>query len=709
MRQFVVGLPLARQGKEVRVDYDKDLVTRLPSWSDFQRKLQLPIEGSRWKTWLLQLTLVEFSLVTAFFLRFDFAIPARMKLPLLWAMLAWAAVKMPVSRGFGLHLRLWRYFSTPDLRRLTASNIAGSLGVAMLVAVACPYSFPRSVIAIDFFLGMLFTAGAGVFARLLAETHPPDAAGKQTRTVIFGAGAAGVLLLRESRQNSSFGRRICGFVDDDEAKRGGVIQGIPVLGAGLDLKAIVRRRDIQEVLIALPSASGPEMRRVVELCRTAGVAFRTMPAISEMISSKGLGKQLREVALEDLLGRSAIQMDRQQMAEKLQNRTALVTGAAGSIGSELCRQIAACRPAALVAFDMSESALFHIECEIRKNYPELDFHAEIGSAQNRQRLSDICASYRPHIVYHAAAYKHVPMMEANVFEAVENNVAGTFNIATVAREYGVEELVMISTDKAVRPTSIMGATKRISELIVRSFQEPGSRYVSVRFGNVLGSNGSVIPIFKNQIAAGGPVTVTHPDMHRYFMTIPEAVQLVLQASAMGKGSEIFVLDMGAPVSIVDLARQLILLSGLKPDEDIGIEFTGTRPGEKLHEELTLVDEEVQLTHHPKIKVFAGASVSQEWMVGRLTALGAACARRDLAALVEEIQQIVPDYTVSQDVLTRIQPLGGAMPAPSTSARDAQSSETRQRLWEQSLDHLREALAPLHERPEPAFDTARSRS
>jgi len=287
------------------------------------------------------------------------------------------------------------------------------------------------------------------------------------------------------------------------------------------------------------------------------------------------------------------------------------------------------------------------------------------------------------------------MMETHVFEAVENNVVGTFNIATVAREYGVEDLVMVSTDKAVHPTSVMGVTKRISELIVRSFEDPGSRHVSVRFGNVLGSNGSVIPIFKNQIAAGGPVTVTHPDMHRFFMTIPEAVQLVLQASAMGKGSEVFVLDMGAPVSIVDLARQLILLSGLKPDEDIAIEFTGTRPGEKLHEELNLVDEEVKLTHHPKIKVFAGTPVSRAWMIHRLTALGAACAARDLGALIEEMKQIVPDYTVSEDVLVRIAPLRTLDPA-------ARTSEQRRVLWEQSLEHLRAAL-------QPAFDAAETES
>jgi FlaA1/EpsC-like NDP-sugar epimerase len=635
---------------------------------------------------LIQFALVELALLTAFFLRFDFALPTPMKWTLLWAVPVWALVKVPVSRCFGLHLRLWRYFSTPDLRRLIASNTVGSMAAALLVAVACPYSFPRSVIVLDFFLVMLFTAGASTLVRLFTEDRSTGVDAKQKRTLIFGAGTAGLLLLRESRQNSSFGHHICAFVDDDESKRGAIIQGIPVLGAGPDLATLVRQRNIKEVLIAVPSARGPEMRRIVELCRAAGVTFRTMPAMSEIISSQGLGKQIRDVALEDLLGRSAVHMDRAQMERKLQNRVALVTGAAGSIGSELCRQIAACRPAALVAFDMAESALFHIEGEIRKEFPDVIFHAEIGSAQNRQRLSEICAAYRPHIVYHAAAYKHVPMMETHVFEAVENNVVGTFNIATVAREYGVEDLVMVSTDKAVHPTSVMGVTKRISELIIRSFEDPGSRHVSVRFGNVLGSNGSVIPIFKNQIAAGGPVTVTHPDMHRFFMTIPEAVQLVLQASAMGQGSEIFVLDMGAPVSILDLARQLILLSGLKPDEDIAIEFSGARPGEKLHEELNLADEETKLTHHPKIKVFAGTPVSRAWMIHHLTALGAACAARDLGALVAEMKHIVPDYIVSEDVLVRIEPVRA-------SARAAHTSEQRRVLWEQSLAHLRTALQP----------------
>src|SRR5665213_2455366 len=304
-----------------------------------------------------QFVLVELALLTSFFLRFDFALPPAMRLPLLWAVLAWAVVKIPVSRLCGLHLRLWRYFSTPDLRRLIASNTLGSFGVALLVVVACPYSFPRSVIVLDFFLVMLFTAGAGTLVRLLAETRSAASAIEQTRTLIFGAGAAGLTLLRESRQNSSFRHHICAFADDDPAKRGAIILGIPVLGPGSDLETIVRRHGIQEVLIAVPSARGAEMRRIVELCRAAGVAFRTMPAMSEIISSQGLGKQIREVALEDLLGRSAVHMDRDQMERKLKNRVALVTGAASSIGSELCRQIAACRPAALVAFDMAESAL----------------------------------------------------------------------------------------------------------------------------------------------------------------------------------------------------------------------------------------------------------------------------------------------------------------------------------------------------------------
>jgi FlaA1/EpsC-like NDP-sugar epimerase len=329
---------------------------------------------------------------------------------------------------------------------------------------------------------------------------------------------------------------------------------------------------------------------------------------------------------------------------------ALVTGAGGSIGSELCRQIARFRPAALVAFEVSETALFHLEYEMRQTFPGLVFHAEIGNIQNVQRLREVFAQHSPALVFHAAAYKHVPLMESHFFEAVENNVFGTFNLAAVAGQYGVEDFVMISSDKAVHPANIMGTTKRVAELLVRSFQNGGPRYVSVRFGNVLGSNGSVVPLFKKQIAAGGPVTVTHPDMRRYFMTIPEAAQLVLEACSIGHGGEIFVLDMGEPVKIVDLAEQLIRLSGLRPELDIRIEFTGMRPGEKLYEEVNMADEDMLPTYHEKIRIFSGSSLPWEELSLCLARLRSACERRDVRSLLSELICIVPDYTASEEVL-----------------------------------------------------------
>jgi FlaA1/EpsC-like NDP-sugar epimerase len=371
-----------------------------------------------------------------------------------------------------------------------------------------------------------------------------------------------------------------------------------------------------------------------------------------MIEENGLARQIREVAVEDLLGRSATLLDDDQISAKLIGNTVLVTGAAGSIGSELCRQIARFNPCAIVGFEIAETALFHLEREMRQSFSSVRFYPEIGSIQNKQRLAEVLEQYRPSILYHAAAYKHVPMMEAHVFEAIENNVFGSYNVAMAAAEHGVEDFVMISSDKAVRPTNIMGATKRVAELLLLALQNGRTKYVAVRFGNVLGSNGSVIPIFKHQIAAGGPVTVTHPEMRRYFMTIPEASQLVLQASTMGNGGEIFVLDMGTPVKIVDLARNLILLSGLRPDEDITIEFTGVRPGEKLYEELNSMEEETLPTPHEKIKIFAGNGVPPAGMESYLEALRDICARRDVPSLVLTLKDLIPDYNPSAHLLNR---------------------------------------------------------
>jgi len=395
------------------------------------------------------------------------------------------------------------------------------------------------------------------------------------------------------------------------------------------------------------------MTRILEMCHAAEVECKTVPGLDEIIEGQGLVGQIREVAVEDLLGRTPVRLEEQLIRRSIAGRMVMVTGAAGSIGSELCRQIARFRPAGIVGFEIAESPLFEIDQEMRKSFPKVQFHPEIGNVQNRRRLDEVMSQYRPAVVYHAAAYKHVPLMETHVFEAVENNVLGTFNLAQASLDHGVEDFVMISSDKAVRPTNVMGATKRLAELLLLGLQNGGTQFITVRFGNVLGSNGSVIPIFKKQILAGGPVTVTHPEMRRFFMTIPEACQLVLQASAIGKGGQICVLDMGQPVRIVDLARNLILLSGLKPDEDIKIEFTGMRPGEKLFEELSTLIEDTVPTDHEKVRIFMGNGVPDEDVHTWIASLQRICDEREMSRLLVALKELVLDYNPSTHLLRRI--------------------------------------------------------
>jgi FlaA1/EpsC-like NDP-sugar epimerase len=395
------------------------------------------------------------------------------------------------------------------------------------------------------------------------------------------------------------------------------------------------------------------MRETPELCHSACVECKTVPGLGDLIDGPALAGQIREVAAEDLLGRTPVHLKEDQIRAAIENKIVLVTGAAGSIGSELCRQIARFNPAGIVGFEIAESPLFEIDREMRQTFPLVPFYPEIGSIQNRARLDEVLIQYRPSAVFHAAAYKHVPLMEMHIFEAVENNIFGTCNVAVAASEHGVEDFVMISSDKAVRPTNVMGATKRAAELLLLALQNGRTKYVSVRFGNVLGSSGSVIPIFKKQIAAGGPVTVTHPEMRRFFMTIPEACQLVLQASAIGKGGQICVLDMGQPVKIVDLAKNLILLSGLVPDEDIKIKFTGMRPGEKLYEELSSLLEDTVPTEHEKIRIFVGDAMPEKDVRESLDSLREICESRDVGRLVAALKELVLDYSPSTHLLKRI--------------------------------------------------------
>lgn len=588
----------------------------------------------------------------AFQLRFDFRIPGPYLQTFFFASAVWIPVKIVFFKLLGLDRRWARYVSLPDLLRLTLSNALGST-LALVILLTIRAGVPKSIYAIDFLLCVCLTAGLRIGVRVIAESYRgrgPHAARK--RTLVYGAGNAGSSLLRDIRQNPSLNYDVCGFVDDNPGKAGLVLQGVKVLGSGEDLATFVKRQRAEFVLIAIPSATGAQMKQILERCTAAGIPSKTIPGLAEIIDEGNLARQIRDVAVEDLLGRTPVNLDHQRISAALRDRTILVTGAAGSIGSEICRQLARFRPAAIVGFEIAESPLFHLGLEIARDFPGVVLHQEVGSIQNAARLRDVFERHRPSVVYHAAAYKHVPLMESHVFEAVENNVFGTMNVVETARRYGVTEFVMISSDKAVRPSSMMGATKRLAELIVRSLQPEGGVYVSVRFGNVLGSNGSVVPVFKDQIARGGPVTVTDPEMRRYFMTIPEACQLVLQASTMGKGSEIFVLDMGEPVKIVDLARNLIMLSGFRPDRDVQIVFTGARPGEKLFEELNEEAEGLLATHHEKINIFAGESRPWTEIDSALTRLRASGRERNYENLLSVIRELVPEYTPSAALTAR---------------------------------------------------------
>jgi FlaA1/EpsC-like NDP-sugar epimerase len=591
--------------------------------------------------------------VVAFSLRFDLDIPAAERHYLWFALAVWLATKTIVFRLLKLDRGWWRFVSMDDLIRIGVGNLIGSFAGFIVIRFFGPPGFPRSVYLLDFLLCFLATSGIRAAVRILREGQASTGGPKDKRALIYGAGSAGIILLREIRNNPKLLYQVVGFIDDRPDKQGLPIGGALVRGSGNDVKRLVEKYSIETILVAIPSATGTEMTRILRLCHAAGVECKTIPGLDEVIESNSLANQIREVSLDDLLGRIPVQLEENRIRGEIEGKVVLVTGAAGSIGSELCRQIARFNPARIVGFDAAESPLFEIDREMRQRHPEIPFHPELGSVQCRSRLDEIFSQYRPSAVYHAAAYKHVPMLEAHVFEAITNNVFGTFNVASAAMAYGVDDFVMISSDKAVRPTNVMGATKRISELLLLGLQNGCTKFVAVRFGNVLGSNGSVIPIFKKQIAAGGPVTVTHPEMRRFFMTIPEACQLVLQAATIAEGGQICVLEMGEPVKIVDLARNLILLSGLRPDEDIKIEFTGMRPGEKLYEEVTSSLEDTVPTAHEKIRIFVGNTMPPCDIRGWIDSLEEICTTRDVARLVVALKEMVLDYNPSTDLLKRV--------------------------------------------------------
>lgn len=469
-------------------------------------------------------------------------------------------------------------------------------------------------------------------------------------------------LVREIRSNPSLRLHVLGFLDDDPQKRHDAVMGIRILGTGRQAAKVVarlrsRNRKVNEVIIAIPSATGKQMREAVANCRSAGLPCKTIPGLGDILTNKVLSGQIREVSIGDLLGRESVHLEEAAIRKHLAGKAVLVTGGAGSIGSEICRQIATLGARKLVIFDQAESDLFRVELELKRLPSTAEIIIALGDIRDYKRVEDVIVRHSIQLVFHAAAYKHVPMMEAHLFEAIRNNVFGTWNVVRAANRHAVSGFVMISSDKAVNPTSIMGTTKRVSELIVSAMSgdRPGqTTFVSVRFGNVLGSNGSVIPLFQSQIASGGPVTVTHPDIRRYFMTTREAVQLVLQASTMGHGSETFVLDMGEPIRIIDLARNMIRLTGLEPDEDIDIRIVGLRPGEKLFEELVTDTDRVLPTRHEKIKICQTMKPNRERIVTWLSALERLLAERDATAVKIHLRKLVPEYTCADTVEAQIE-------------------------------------------------------
>jgi FlaA1/EpsC-like NDP-sugar epimerase len=590
------------------------------------------------------LALWTLSFLGALVLRFDFDLPVQYA-HMLWAWLpAILIVRTAAYMYFGLFRGMWRYAGGHELFSLIKAATASSVLFVLFNLFGGFHGFPRSVLIIDWILNIILVGGLRFSFRALMDLSAQVAVkGERKKVLIVGAGDAGETLVREMQKNRGAYAPV-GFVDDNKHKLNDHIHGVRVLGPISAVPALVAAHGVDEVIIAIPSASGREVRAIVETCAPSGVKVRTIPSVESLIEGRVTVNQIRSVAIEDLLRREPVKLEAETIGAAVRGHVVVVTGAGGSIGSELCRQICQFAPSRLVLVEQAENNLFNIHRELRDRFPDVASVPVIADVCDARRMESTFDQHRPTVVFHAAAHKHVPMMEWNPGEAVKNNVLGTKGVADLADAHGVERFVMISTDKAVNPTSVMGVSKRLAEAYVQTLgQRSRTRFVTVRFGNVLGSAGSVIPIFQEQIAKGGPVTVTHPEMKRYFMTIPEACQLVLQAGAMGAGGEIFVLDMGEPVKIVDLARDLIRLSGFRPDDDVEIRFTGVRPGEKLFEEIATADERADKTRHPKI--FVGRSRPYTWreLVRVMDELAVVAENTDPAAVRARLQQAVPEY------------------------------------------------------------------
>lgn len=614
---------------------------------------------------LTDMVLFALALYGSYLIRYEM-LPEPVPFWQIFQLLLWIVpLKVLIFFLFGLYQGMWRYTSVRDFWALGRACLVSTILVILILLAAKRFvGYSRAVFVVDLLLTLVLTGGirmairsyfAGRMSSEAIAAMPEKTA--LTRVLIIGAGDAGEKILREILDNYTLNYHVVGFIDDDPAKQGRSIHGVRVLGNVERLDKILQKEEVQQILIAVPSASGDQVRRIVEACQKCNASYKILPGIGDLIDGRVSVKLLRDISYEDLLGRSPVQLNTEGIRNYLDGKTVLVTGCGGSIGSELCRQIAKYKPGRIVLLDSSESNLFHIQMEMQNDKGCRHSEAILGQVQDEVLMDNIFDKYKPKVVFHAAAYKHVPMIEKNPWQAVFNNIVGSRVVMEMALRHHVDRFVLVSTDKAVRPTNVMGASKRVTELIMQCLQGRETRFMAVRFGNVVGSSGSVIPFFRSQIEKGGPVTVTHPEVNRFFMTIPEATQMILQAGTMGQGGEIFILRMGTPVKIADMARDLIRLSGKEPDVDIKIVYTGLREGEKLYEELITVGEDILPTSHRKVMVlgsdtyFKGIGSPQEAkknLYRELDELVKIAARHDSKGIKAKLKEIVPEYTPQEN-------------------------------------------------------------
>ena len=617
----------------------------------FYRNREAVIKGTA--LFLLDAVLVMGCMVGALWMRFDFSF-TKIE-PIFWDSVRsymWINVVCTVliNAVCRLYTSLWRFASLEELKNAIVAIVLSSFiqffGMRLLdLPVPRSYIFIYTMLLSICIIGPRFSYR---FLRIVFRNHEVIWQTKPVVTMVVGAGAAGYMLVREMKNSKHLNRKVPCIIDDDPKKIGTYLQGIPIVGDKEDIPAMAKKYGIEEIIIAIPTLKDDKQHELLEICQETSCKIKILPGIYQMVNQEVDVSMLRDVSIEDLLGREPVDLHMEKIGNYISGKVIIVTGGGGSIGSEICRQVALHDPKQLIIVDIYENNAYDIQLELKKNYPELKLETLIASVRDKKRIEDIFETYRPDIVYHAAAHKHVPLMEDSPDEAIKNNVLGTYNVASAANKFHVKKMVLISTDKAVRPTNVMGASKRICEIIIQIFSQISpTEYAAVRFGNVLGSNGSVIPIFRQQIKNGGPVTVTHPDIIRYFMTIPEAVNLVLQCGAYAKGGEIFILDMGEPVKILDLAKKMIRLSGHIPGEDIKIEFTGLRPGEKLYEELLIDEDNLVETENDRIFVAQMGEIDVDAMSRKINRL-IEYAYEESRNIREEIKELVPEYKNEKD-------------------------------------------------------------